>query len=174
MNIIVERCNKTKVAVSQIFDRVKSAALWSANIRKLAKDHKGYGSKVTNNQVVATVRHWKLTLYQGFDVMIWFDWLGFTPLSAIFQLYHGDQFQGLRKPEYPQKTIDHGQVAGKLDHLRLRVECTLFCKLGRARTHAVLVICLYELLCNPTAYLIIQPPELPPIKETEAMGHRFK
>jgi len=32
------------VAVSQIFDRVKSVALWSANIRKLAKDHKGYGS----------------------------------------------------------------------------------------------------------------------------------
>jgi hypothetical protein len=40
----VERCDKTKVAVSQIFDRVKSVALWSANIRKLAKDHKGYGS----------------------------------------------------------------------------------------------------------------------------------
>jgi hypothetical protein len=35
---------KIMVAVSQIFDRVKSVALWSANIRKLAKDHKGYGS----------------------------------------------------------------------------------------------------------------------------------
>jgi hypothetical protein len=56
----------------------------------------------------------------------------------------------LRKPEYPQKTIDHGEAAGKLDHLRLRVECTLFCKLGRARTHVVLVIGLYELLGNPT------------------------
>ena len=31
-------------AVSKVFDRVKSIALWSANIRKLAKDHKGYGS----------------------------------------------------------------------------------------------------------------------------------
>jgi hypothetical protein len=31
-------------AVSKVFDRVKSVALWSANIRKLAKDHKGYGS----------------------------------------------------------------------------------------------------------------------------------
>ena len=30
--------------VSKVFDRVKSVALWSANIRKLAKDHKGYGS----------------------------------------------------------------------------------------------------------------------------------
>ena len=35
---------KIMVAVSQIFDRVKSVALWSANIRKLTKDHKGYGS----------------------------------------------------------------------------------------------------------------------------------
>ena len=36
-------------AVSKVFDRVKSVARWSANIRKLAKDHKGYGSaaKVT-------------------------------------------------------------------------------------------------------------------------------
>jgi hypothetical protein len=44
VKITVERCDKIKVAVSQIFDRVKSIALWAANIRKLAKDHKGYGS----------------------------------------------------------------------------------------------------------------------------------
>jgi hypothetical protein len=31
-------------AVSIVFDRVKSVALRSANIRKLAKDHKVYGS----------------------------------------------------------------------------------------------------------------------------------
>jgi hypothetical protein len=31
-------------AVSKVFDRVKSVGLWFANIRKLAKDHKGYGS----------------------------------------------------------------------------------------------------------------------------------
>ena len=31
-------------AVSKVFDRVKSVALWSANIRKLAK---GYGSAAT-------------------------------------------------------------------------------------------------------------------------------
>jgi hypothetical protein len=34
-------------AVSRVFDRVKSVALWSANIRKLAKDHKGYGSSAS-------------------------------------------------------------------------------------------------------------------------------
>ena len=49
-----------------------------------------------------------------------------TPLLAIFQLYHGDQFQWWKKPEYPERTTDHGQATGKLYHLRLRVECTLF------------------------------------------------
>jgi hypothetical protein len=33
VKIIVERCDKIKVAASQIFDRVKSVALLSANIR---------------------------------------------------------------------------------------------------------------------------------------------
>jgi hypothetical protein len=50
-------------------------------------------------------------------------------------------------------------ATGKLYHLRLWVEFTLFCNLeSRARTHAVLVIGLYELLGNPTTYLI-EPPE---------------
>jgi hypothetical protein len=31
-------------SVSKVVDRVKSVAQWSANIRKLAKDHTGYGS----------------------------------------------------------------------------------------------------------------------------------
>jgi hypothetical protein len=54
-------------------------------------------------------------------------------------------------PEYPERTTDHGQATGKLYHFRLRVECTLFCNLqSRVRTHAVLVIGLYELLGNPT------------------------
>ena len=47
---------------------------------------------------------------------------------------------------------------GKLYHLRLRFECTLFCNLqSRVRTHAVLVIGWYELLGNPTTYLT-EPP----------------
>ena len=51
----------------------------------------------------------------------------------------------------PERTTDHGQATGKLYHLRLRVECTLFCNLqSRVQTHAVLVIVLYELLGNPT------------------------
>ena len=41
-----------------------------------------------------------------------------TPLSAIFQLYHGDQFYWWRKPVYPERTTDPGQATGKLYHLR--------------------------------------------------------
>jgi hypothetical protein len=45
---------------------------------------------------------------------------------------------------------DPGQATGKVYHLQLRVECTLFCNLRSwARTYAVLVIGLYELL-DPT------------------------
>ena len=51
----------------------------------------------------------------------------------------------------PGENHGHGQATGKLYHLRLRVECTHFCNLqSRARTHAVLVIGLYELLGNQT------------------------
>jgi len=39
------------------------------------------------------------------------------------------------------RTTDYGQATGKLYHLRLRAECTLFCNVQSwARTHAVLVI----------------------------------
>ena len=61
-------------------------------------------------------------LYCEFEFEFWC----LTPLSAIFQLYHGDQFKWWKKPEYPERTTDHGQETGKLYHLRLRVECTLF------------------------------------------------
>jgi hypothetical protein len=46
----------------------------------------------------------------------------------------------VEEAEYPERTTDHGQATGKLYHLRLRVECTLFCNLQSwAQTHAVLV-----------------------------------
>jgi len=52
---------------------------------------------------------------EEFEFEFW--WL--TPLSAIFQLYHGDQFKWWRKLEYPERTTDPGQATGKLYHLRL-------------------------------------------------------
>jgi hypothetical protein len=32
----------------------------------------------------------------------------------------------VEKPEYPERTTDHGQATGKLYHMGLRVECTFF------------------------------------------------
>ena len=93
-----------------------------------------------------------------------------TPLSTIFQLYYGDQFQWWRKPQYPERTTGHGQATGKLYHLRLRVECTIFYNLqSRARTHAVLVIGLHELL-DPTTQLI-EPPAPPRTHEHNSLDH---
>jgi hypothetical protein len=47
-DFMTKNCKKAEQdfhrAVSKVFDMVKSVALWFANIRKLAKDHKGYGS----------------------------------------------------------------------------------------------------------------------------------
>ena len=67
-----------------------------------------------------------------------FEFLCLTPISAIFQLYHGDKFYWWRKPEYPERTTDHWQVTGKHYHLWLWVECTLYCHLqSRARTRRI-------------------------------------
>jgi hypothetical protein len=93
-------------------------------------------------------------IFKYFD-FIWF-WLCLTPLSATFQLYHGDQFSGGRSRSIRREPPTMGKY-----HLRLRVECTLFCNLqSRARTHAVLVICLYELLGYSTTWLIESPGPL--------------
>ena len=74
----------------------------------------------------------------------------FSNISAT-NVCHGDLFQWWKKPEYTERTTNHGQATGRLYHLRLRVECTLFCYLQSwARTHLVLVIGLYELLGNQT------------------------
>jgi hypothetical protein len=69
----------------------------------------------------------------GFD--FWCFNVNFSNMSAI------SWCPVLVVEEYPERTTDHGQANGKLYHLRLRVECTLFCNLkSRARTHAVSVI----------------------------------
>jgi hypothetical protein len=59
-------------------------------------------------------------------IFFWFDLFCLMPLSAIFQLYHGVPGE------------NHKQATGKLHHLRLRVECTLFV--------------IYKAGCEPTSY----------------------
>jgi hypothetical protein len=88
------------------------------------------------------------TSYEGNNIQL----RCFPHMKAIIYNYDIQltSYEWWKKPECPETTTDRGQATGKLYHLRLQDECTLFCNSQSwARTHAVLVIGLYELL-DPT------------------------
>jgi hypothetical protein len=58
-----------------------------------------------------------------FDLILIFGVL--KPLSAIFQLYHGDQLWWWKKPEYPERTTGHGQATGKPYHCNMKRTCKI-------------------------------------------------
>jgi len=84
---------------------------------------------------------------------VWFDF-DFLCFNATFSNISSISWRPVLVVEeagVQERTTDHRQATGKLYHLQLLVECTLLCNLqSRARTHAVLLIGLYELLSNPT------------------------
>jgi len=73
---------------------------------------------VTVSYVFSIFCAWSVSYDKG--VKVWVGGLWYlTPLSTIFQLYHGGQFYWWRKPEYPAKTTDLTQVTDKLYHIML-------------------------------------------------------
>jgi hypothetical protein len=84
-------------------------------------------------------------------IIIWFDLLCFNATFSNISAISWQPVLVVEETGVPGENHRPWAKTDKLYHLRLRVECTLFCNLqSRVRTHAVLVIGLYELLGNPT------------------------
>ena len=72
----------------------------------------------TNKNVVGQLNHLEWCLwtnnFQNFEIDLGLGLWYLTPLSIIFQLYHGDQLYWWRKLAYSGKIIDLLQVTDKL------------------------------------------------------------
>jgi hypothetical protein len=54
------------------------------------------------------------------------DWFVFNATISNISAISWRPVLVVKKPEYPERTTDHGQATAKLYHLRLRVECTFY------------------------------------------------
>ena len=120
-NFLTTIFNGLATNVMRIFLRVRKSLMYNCII---LKDFRWKLSTKKCRSMYLIERVWGLSEIST-STIFWIFWC-LTPLSAIFQLYHDDQFKRWKKPEYPERTTDHGQATGKLYHSRLGVECTLF------------------------------------------------
>jgi len=73
-------------------------------------------------------------VYKMYSLLIFF--ISFLVFNATFSNISAISWRPVLVVEEAERTTDHGQATGKLYHLRLRVECTLFVidKAGREPT----------------------------------------
>jgi hypothetical protein len=74
--------------------------------------------QITNNQ-------WIVRQIQKID-LIWFRFLVFNATFSNISAISWRPVLVVEEAGVPWENLDHGQATGKLYHLRLRVECTLF------------------------------------------------
>jgi hypothetical protein len=73
------------------------------------------------------------------------------PLSVIFQLYHGKPVLVVEEAGLSREPLTMGKQLVNFITCGCKSNAPFFCNLqSQARTHAILVIGLYELLGNPT------------------------
>ena len=117
--------------------------------RKTLKNYQILTIVIMLNQMVECVHRRRMpsqikghnTRLSWFSLVLWLiDWF-FGVLMPTFSNISATTWRPALVVEEAGVHGDPGQATGKLYHLRLRVECTLFCNLQSwARTHAVLVI----------------------------------
>ena len=72
-----------------------------------------------NHGIIGPFHRFDAVKYTMICMSCLFVWWCLTPLSTIFELYHGGQFYWWRKPEDPEKTTDLSQVSDKVYHIML-------------------------------------------------------
>jgi hypothetical protein len=95
--------------------------------------------KVRNSQYINNTTQW-----------LWFDLIVFNATFSNISTMSWWPVLMVEEAGVPERTTDHGQTTGKFITWGCESSAP-FCNLqGQVRTHAVLVLGLYELLGNPT------------------------